>query len=766
MPAFTLLLALSCAAPAVHAQPALQSAVPSAATPGKTVEIVLHGQKLDEPLRVWTSFPAQVQVQTDNPPMPNRTQVKLQVTIDAATPAQVGGLIVSTPAGVSEPLFFMVDDLPSSADNGKNGTWEQAQELTLPIAIDGATDAVRSDFYRFTATAGQKLSLDIYAARFGSALDPIVRLLDADRRELIVADDDAANGADGRFTYTFATAGSYTLELRDVRYRGGPTFRYRLRLGDFPNINTPFPLGLTQGQSGKLAFAGIEADALAPLDLAASNTLSQRQAVAVKANGGQASAFATLVTSAQPQAVEAEPNDTPETATKVTLPCGISGRFASDKDRDQYTFDAAANTTYTFRAITRSVGSPCYLTLAIYKPDGGLLIESPVNDTDEPAITTTFAAAGTYRLVVDDLLRRGGPAHSYYVEAALHAGFAPFLKPDKATPSKLQLAKNGAIAVEVQAGRSGYTGPITLTLEPSNTGITLLNNVIAANQPATRLYLIAPATLNPADLHALRIIGTGEHQGQKPAVPLSTAALLRLKSPSMAYPPAWLDGLVPVAITTEAPQLYAVTPSSPQIFYPQSAALVVFTLNLERKQAEFKDPLTVWIDNLPAGVTSEIKREGNGPQEKYNITLKGPKDLAIGQQELRINSYGELKGQGQLVTTIVPWQVIAPLTITLTPSGPIAPGQKQIIKVAVTRFNPGPGEDKQPITIKWKKLPPGVTAPGDATIAADQTEVAVELTAAADAAIGAFDGVLVEALTKFQGQDVVSESAATKWEVK
>jgi hypothetical protein len=88
------------------------------------------------------------------------------------------------------------------------------------------------------------------------------------------------------------------------------------------------------------------------------------------------------------------------------------------------------------------------------------------------------------------------------------------------------------------------------------------------------------------------------------------------------------------------------------------------------------------------------------------------------------------------------------------------------VKVSVVRFNPGSGEDKQPITIKWKKLPPGVTAPGDATIAADQTETIVELSAAADAAVGPFDGLTVEALTKFQGADVALESAPAKWEVK
>jgi hypothetical protein len=527
-----------------------------------------------------------------------------------------------------------------------------------------------------------------------------------------VADDDIALGPDGRFAHTFESAGAYYLEVRDVRYRGGANFRYRLRVSSrqegFSSLNET--VHLLHPAVSELNFI----DAKFPKPYPA------------------------------------------------TLPGTIEGSFDEAKERDEYALTAKTG-TYTFRPITRSAGSAAYLMLKVFKPDGGLLAESPVTESDEQPLTATFPAEGRYRLQVEDLLGRGGPEFNYFIESALHPGFSLSLKPDKNVPQKYRLPQGGAVAIEVQAAHSGYAGPITLAVEPADLGLTLLNNVIPANQAATKIVLIAPASLNIGDLLPLRIVGTAEHQGQQHTVPVSTAGMVRAKWPQIAYPPAWLDGLIPVGVVAEGTPFYAVTSSAPSLVYPRSAAQIGFTLNLERKNGEFKEPLLVSVENLPIGMSYEVKREGNGPQEKYQIALKAPATIGEIKQEIRVISYGDLKGQGQVATTTLPLEIIAPLAVTLAPNGPIEKGQKQTIKVAISRYNAG--EDKQPITVKWKKLPAGVSAP-DTTIAPDQVEAAVELTAAADAAPGVFDGVVAEALTKFRGVDVAVESPPVKWEVK
>src|SRR5262249_61717350 len=45
-----------------------------------------------------------------------------------------------------------------------------------------------------------------------------------------------------------------------------------------------------------------------------------------------------FIVSTLPQVLEAEPNDTPEQATRVTIPCGINGRVGRPRDLDHFVF--------------------------------------------------------------------------------------------------------------------------------------------------------------------------------------------------------------------------------------------------------------------------------------------------------------------------------------------------------------------------------------------------------------------------------------------
>ena len=44
------------------AQPSISSLTPAAIPPGKATEVTIHGAKLERPLQVWTSFPAEVEL--------------------------------------------------------------------------------------------------------------------------------------------------------------------------------------------------------------------------------------------------------------------------------------------------------------------------------------------------------------------------------------------------------------------------------------------------------------------------------------------------------------------------------------------------------------------------------------------------------------------------------------------------------------------------------------------------------------------------------
>ena len=740
----------------------LSHCVPGAAAPGKTTEITIHGTKLDGPIRVWTSFAAQVEVVPGNPK--GRTTFVCKVTLPADAPVGVGGIVVSTINGVSDPLPLMIDDLPSVADIATNNAPAMAQEIALPAAIDGQSSGTVFDYFRFTAKAGQRLSLEVVASRLGSNFDPVLRLLDAAGHELAIVDDDISLGADCRLSHTFAADGQYTLELRDNAYKAGG--RYRMRLGDFPLISTPYPLGIRQGSTTHVSAAG-------PLVDPGTSTIIQAPAVvpgnqllfSAKLPGGQSSGFATLVATDLPEAVETIATDKPDEPTAVTLPTAISGRLESPADRDQFQFPAVKGARLTFRAVTRSVDSPALLVMRIHNAAGAQLAESGQGPSEEETLSYVVPETGLYRLAVEDLLGRGGPEFTYHVEARCGATFNLVLKNDKTAKTKVTIPKNGgAFYLDVQCQRGGYDGPIALTLDTLRKGWQTFNSVIPAKANEVRMYVVAPPDLEEAEYVPLRIAGSAADGSCQHTATMSTLVQLRVARPHVPYPAGWIEGVVQVCGSDDQPAFYTLDADKSEVNFPRLVGQTQLTLTMQRTNDKFKDvPLTVLPLDLPAGITAEVKRNGNGPKETYDIILKGPKDLADAQRTFRYFAYAELAGAGRaFVSSDVRINAITPLAATIAVAEPLVAGQKQKAKITLVRR----GDDKQPVEVKIKKLPTGVTGPEKISLTADQNELEIELAAAADAMIGKFAELAVTATTKYSGQDISVESPIATLEVK
>ncbi|OYV83243.1 MAG: hypothetical protein B7Z73_16280, partial [Planctomycetia bacterium 21-64-5] len=265
------LVITACLAGKLSAQPpAVNYPAPAAVVPGASTDLTLFGANLAAPTALWTNLPS-AKIELAPGIEGNGTkadQVVYRCTLAAEAPVGVYAFRLATGKGVSNTRLLMVDDLASVADNGNNKSLATAQPLTFPTAVDGAAEAESYDFYKLTVPSGQRISVEVVARRLGSALDPVVRLLDAAGRELAYSDDEPGIGADCRFVYQAPTAGDYYLELRDIRYQGSPNHRYRLRIGNFPLVNTPFPLAGQKGTSPKLTAAGPSSDEVSPLSIA------------------------------------------------------------------------------------------------------------------------------------------------------------------------------------------------------------------------------------------------------------------------------------------------------------------------------------------------------------------------------------------------------------------------------------------------------------------------------------------------------------------
>ncbi|MCX6368901.1 MAG: hypothetical protein NTX57_19645 [Armatimonadetes bacterium] len=122
---------------------------------------------------------------------------------------------------------------PNLTEVEPSDTPKLAQTVTLPATIEGQlTSPIATvpdkDHFRFTATKGQVILMEVFAARQGSRLDGVLAVLNKDGGEL--ASNDDARGKDPFLAFTAPDNGEFIVRITDLNERSGPEFGYRLSL--------------------------------------------------------------------------------------------------------------------------------------------------------------------------------------------------------------------------------------------------------------------------------------------------------------------------------------------------------------------------------------------------------------------------------------------------------------------------------------------------------------------------------------------------------
>ena len=211
-----------------------------------------------------------------------------------------------------------------------------------------------------------------------------------------------------------------------------------------------------------------------------------------------------LATDGLTEQVELEPNDTPETASPVGLPSALNGRFDAPKDRDYFQFEAKQGQRFLFAGKTRSLGSPADLYLRVLKADGGQVAEAEDTGGDEGVLDFTAPADGVYRLLVEDLLRRGGAEYVYRV--AISNRISP-ASPWRSRPKSSTRRRLASLWRRSPAARRDYEGPIALSVEGAGEGLVVAGNTIPEKGKETTLNVTLPATLDQGRWANIRIVG-------------------------------------------------------------------------------------------------------------------------------------------------------------------------------------------------------------------------------------------------------------------
>jgi hypothetical protein len=536
--------------------PKIRTVRPLAAVPGETTELVITGDGLETATGLWTSFDSKSSIVVEE--KRDGKSLRIKLSISAETPIGIGAIRVAGPGGLSNLELFLIDDLAVRTVSEGNTSASTAISIEPPCAIDSQATAERRDFYSFKARAGQSLSFEVMSQRIGSALDPVLRILDADGRELAFSDD--AAGADSRLAWRSEKDGQYLIELRDITYRGGESFSYRLRVGDFPLVSAPYPMRAEQAKTTKVAIAGESSAGVETREVQLPGDSHGRAfSLATRRPGGKSSSFVTLLSSDLPELLENEPNNQAKSASRIRHPCAINGRFSTKGDRDYYSIEGQKGERLLIRGETRLSGSPTDLFLRLEKPGGEKIAEAedqsydPGKDKnkgknyyfDEGSLDYTFSENGTVILMVEDLTRRGGPEHVYRVEVRPSRGRFSLELSD----TLYHAPAGGDFKVKVHCRRNGYDGPIELEAAGLPPGTNAAKARIDKGKTSVELNISLGKNLQAGFIGTFRIFTTIQIGKETERLEAGTREALRKDFPRLFHPPRALDGLAGFAVT-------------------------------------------------------------------------------------------------------------------------------------------------------------------------------------------------------------------------
>src|SRR5207248_10139909 len=115
------------------------------------------------------------------------------------------------------------------------------------------------------------------------------------------------------------------------------------------------------------------------------------------------------------QVREQEPNDSPEQATRITVPCCINGRIGARRDLDHFLFAGTKGKAIRFAVYARRFGtvlqSSLDSVLDLLDKKGSVLASNDDAVGKDAALVFTPAADGDYVLRIRDLNSKGGDNH-------------------------------------------------------------------------------------------------------------------------------------------------------------------------------------------------------------------------------------------------------------------------------------------------------------------------------------------------------------------
>lgn len=624
----------------------LSSVHPPGAQQGTTTEIeIAAGTNLDEVDTLLFSHPGihAVQKQTaSGEPVPNR----FLVSIDAVVPPGVVDVRVHGLFGVSNPRRFRIDTQPEVGEIEPNNQADSAMDVLPGTVVNGRSHAAGDrDVYRLVPAADGRLVFRAEAAVFGSLMQPVMELADADGR--ILATSRRIFTQDAVLVHDAVAGNPLRLTIRDVVYAGGSDYQYRLVVDQRPLIEFAHQHSSDLSEAIAAQIFGRHLPDGEPSAFRIADQPVRQRSVTIPpqltgvasdappfgASGLRFVPWTTpggviipLVHSTQP--VVPESADGPTTLAQV--PAVVSGAFETIDDHDEVRFVATKGERLVVEVFSDRIGSiadPVIIVEQVLPAEGEgeesfrrIAVEDDARQnpggnnlptvSSDPSYLFTAPDDGTFRVRLLDRYApsRGDPRLRWYLSLAPAEPdfelvvFDAIPHPDPkqpAAPGAVSLRRGGSYSLPVCVWRSpDCTGPIRIALAESNPGLHAPATVIPAGQTAGQLVLTADEQLDPGVIPGVRVIGTSAVGDREIRRSARIATLVHDAVNGLPRTARITDALT-VGIMKDAQPFSVTLPIEDLVVSQNQQILLPVTVT---RRAGFEDKVDITLSGLPGNV--------------------------------------------------------------------------------------------------------------------------------------------------------------------
>lgn len=563
----------------ICAQPVLERMQPRGAQAGTAIRVKLEGSRLGPTPKLLSQAAFAATPLTGALPEGQDPAGELVYLLEVDKDAVPGvyPLRVETSEGLSNALLFTVGEVPqvmelesypdSEGDAPANDFPETAQEIEVPVTVEGRLRGAERDLFRVRARRGQQLVAEVVARRAGSAIDPSLELLDSSGRILARNGDSHGMGLDARLTIAVEEDGEYLIVVRDERFSSQDQDFYRLTVGEYNFADGVYPLGWTRGSEVEAEFFGgnLSEPLRAEIDLRNAPRYASEAWIRVP---GTPSTVPFLLSDGREEL---------ESDNAGVLKDGVvmNGRIAKAGERDRYTLAVAGGDQWAFELRSGELpGSSLYGVMTIEGGNETLAVAGKHAGDPNPYIITTTGITATYPFVnltvppdvseitvtVEDLLERGGTEFAYRLVARKQG--PDFLL--TINEPYINIPRGGSAIVSVTAERRGYYGPIQLYLANAPDDIEVSGGQIAPTSTLGNTlprFEIGRLTLTPKSDAAFRrldliVRGKATEQGQEELDRRAAGPGIRVDVKGAEQPAVtaeWLGYDLPARINPEQP---------------------------------------------------------------------------------------------------------------------------------------------------------------------------------------------------------------------